>query len=487
MIAFTRLKIAVLAPMPTASETMAVIVKTGFLKSRRVAKRMSRIKRSIFRNYRAVNSGVSETVGSGHPCRVLRSTSTAGFAVGEGGRQVPWCATRIPTVELMNPRLLSESIKARASELGFGPVGVADVERSRHMDLYRAWVERGAHGEMEYLARPDALARREDLRRTLEGARSVVVAADQYFQEDPPGIPGDPARGVIARYARGDDYHEVMKRRLEELLAWIEKEAEVTVEGRVYIDTGPILERELASRAGLGWFGKNTMLIDPTRGSYFFLGLLLLDLELECDEPFTEDRCGTCTACLEACPTGALLGRDGDGAPIMDAPRCISYLTIEHRGPIPRELRPLMGNRVYGCDICQEVCPWNEKFAGPSDELAYRAREGLDGPTLVGLADRLLGMSGKGFLREFAGSPVTRARRKGLLRNLCVALGNWGVEEAVPTLVSALSDPDPIVRGHSAWALGRVGSPAALDALSSRVAEEVDPFVLDEIGLALGE
>ncbi|MCH7564171.1 MAG: tRNA epoxyqueuosine(34) reductase QueG [Gemmatimonadetes bacterium] len=386
----------------------------------------------------------------------------------------------------MNPRLLSQSIKARAAQLGFGPVGIADAGKSRHMDLYRGWIERGAHGEMEYLARPDAVARRADLQLTLEGARSVVVVADQYSQEDPPGVPDDPSRAVIARYARGDDYHEVMKRRLEELLTWIQDDVREPVAGRVYIDTGPILERELASRAGLGWFGKNTMLIDPKRGSYFFVGVLLLDLEIEPDEPFTEDRCGTCTACLDACPTGALLGRDEDGAPVIEATRCISYLTIEHRGPIPRELRALMGNRVYGCDICQEVCPWNERFAEPSDELAYRATEGLDGPTLVDLAERLLGLTEKGFLREFAGSPMTRARRKGLLRNVCVALGNWGAEEAVPTLVSALSDPARLVRGHAAWALGRVGSPVALDALSSRLADESDGFVLEEIGLAVG-
>ena len=382
----------------------------------------------------------------------------------------------------MNPRILSQSIKARAAELGFDPVGIADAEPSRHMDLYRAWIERGAHGDMAYLAHPDAVARREDLQGTLEGARSVVVVADQYFQEDPPGIPDDPARAVIARYARGHDYHDVMKERLQELLTWIQGELDLPIEGRVYIDTGPILERELASRAGLGWFGKNTMLIDPTRGSYFFVGLLLLDLELEPDEPFTEDRCGTCRACLDACPTGALLGRDEDGAPIMDAPRCISYLTIEHRGSIARELRPLMGNRVYGCDICQEVCPWNETFAEPGDEDAYRAKEGLNGPELVELAERLLGLTGKGFLREFAGSPMTRARRKGLLRNVCIALGNWGAEEAVPPLVSALSDSAPMVRGHAAWALGRVGS---LDALSDRLADESDPFVLEEIELVL--
>ena len=198
--------------------------------------------------------------------------------------------------------------------------------------------------------------------------------------------------------------------------------------GRAYVDTGPILERELATRAGLGWFGKNTMLIDPKRGSYFFLGILLLDLELEADEPFTEDHCGTCRSCLDACPTGALLGRDADGAPVMDARRCISYLTIEHHGAIPMELRPLMGNRVYGCDICQEVCPWNEKFAEVGPEPAYRAREGLDGPDLVELAERLLAVDDEGFRELFRGSPIKRARRAGLLRRRATGLppGNPG-------------------------------------------------------------
>ncbi len=380
---------------------------------------------------------------------------------------------------------LAAEIKERARDLGFDLVGVASVEPSVHMDLYRAWIEDGVHGDMGYLSREDALARRADLERTLPSLKAAVVVGHDYYQEDPSGVPDDPARAVVARYARGRDYHNVIKKRLLKLHRWIESRAGGPVVGRAYVDTGPILERELATRAGLGWFGKNTMLIDPKRGSYFFLGILLLDLELETDEPFTEDHCGTCRSCLDACPTGALLGRDADGAPVMDARRCISYLTIEHRGPIPMELRPLMGNRVYGCDICQEVCPWNEKFAEVGPEPAYRAREGLDGPELVELAERLLAVDDEGFRELFRGSPIKRARRAGLLRNVCVALGNWGAEEAVPVLVAGLSDPAPLVRGHAAWALGRVGTPAALAALSSARAEQSDPVVLEEIGLAV--
>ena len=376
---------------------------------------------------------------------------------------------------------LTTRLKEQARELGFSLVGVSSVEPSDHLDLYRRWVEDGRHGDMAYLAREDAIARRADLRGTVPSIRSAVVVGHEYFQEDPPGVPTDPARGVIARYARGRDYHDVIKKRLQKLQRWIEASVDGPVEGRVYVDTGPILEREMAVRAGVGWFGKNTMLIHPKRGSYFFLGLLLLDVELEPDVPFREDHCGTCRSCLDACPTGALLGRDASGAPVMDARRCISYLTIELRGPIPAELRPLMGNRVYGCDICQEVCPWNEKFAEPAAEEAYRAREGLDGPSLVELAEQLLRLDDAGFGEMFRASPIKRARRAGLLRNVCVALGNWGVAAAVPVLVSALGDAEALVRGHAAWALGRVGTHEACEALRALPKEDTNGWVRQEI------
>ena len=380
---------------------------------------------------------------------------------------------------------LATRLKEQARGLGFSLVGVAGVEPSDHLDLYRRWVGDGRHGDMAYLAREDAVARRADLRQTMRSIRSAVVVAHEYFQEDPAGVPADPARGVIARYARGQDYHGAIKKLLLELHRWIEESVEVPVEGRVYVDTGPILEREMALRAGVGWFGKNTMLIHPKQGSYFFLGLLLLDLELDTDAPFQEDHCGTCRSCLDACPTGALLGRDASGAPVMDAPRCISYLTIEHRGPIPAELRPLMGNRIYGCDICQEVCPWNERFARPAEEEAYRAREGLDGPSLVELADELLSLDDEGFREVYRNSPITRAKRVGLLRNVCVALGNWGVAEAVPVLVKGLNDRDVLVRGHAAWALGRVGNREARESLLEKMKDEVSRWVRQEIADAI--
>ena len=356
---------------------------------------------------------------------------------------------------------------AEARAIGFDMAGVLTRRDSDHMAHFRAWVDSGLHGEMAYLARTDAVSRRSDLDRTLPGFRSALVVAHSYGGGEPatppggdPATPhGDPARAIVARYARGRDYHHVVGDKLEALADRLEHLAGRPVRQRAYVDTGPLLERELAARAGLGWFGKNTMLIHPRRGSYFFLGVLLTDLPLEPSAPFREDHCGTCRRCLDACPTGALLGRDERGAPVMDARLCISYLTIELKGPIPEELRSAIGNRVFGCDICQEVCPWNEKFSGPTAEPAYAPRDGLDGVSLIDLAARLLDMSGKAFMREFRDSPVSRARRNGLLRNVCVALGNSGSEAAIPVLERAARDRSELVREHARWALERMARP----------------------------
>jgi epoxyqueuosine reductase len=408
---------------------------------------------------------------------------------------------------------LAAAIRAEALRLGFDAVGIAAVRPSDHAAFYRAWLDAGHHGSMAYLAREDAVERRLDPR----GFRSAIVVALNYWTPDAYDEAGGddvvtstsshapgPSRGIIARYARGRDYHKVIKSKLMALLRWLEAELgrELPL-ARAYVDTGPVLERELAQRAGLGWFGRNTMILHPQRGSYFFLGSLLVDIELDADAPFERDHCGTCNACVSACPTGALLGRDENGAPVMAATRCISYLTIENRGSIPRELRSLIGNRVFGCDICQERCPFTIRFSQSTSEPAFAARApgeppfgvqlepgasrshpGTDSPSLIALLEMALDEAAwDAFSR---GSAVRRASRAGFARNVCVALGNWGAADAVPVLTSALSDPEPQVRGHAAWALGKAVSPASKVALEAAREVERDPFVLEELDAALG-
>ena len=367
-----------------------------------------------------------------------------------------------------HPLLDTARAIAEARALGFEMAGVLTRGDSEHMAHFRRWLESGLHGTMDYLARTDAVRRRADLDRTLPGFQSALVVAHSYACDEPATPPVPPSRAIIARYARGRDYHHVIADKLDTLAHRLEVLAGRPFRRRVYVDTGPLLERELAVRAGLGWFGRNTMLIHPRRGSYFFLGVLLTDLALQPSPPFDGDHCGTCRRCLDACPTGALLGYDEAGAPVMDATRCISYLTIELRGPIPIELRSAIGNRVYGCDICQEVCPWNERFSAPAAESAYSPRTELDNPALIDLATRLLEMSGKAFLREYRDSPVSRARRNGLLRNVCVALGNWGAAEAIPVLERAARDRSELVREHARWALERIAGEAGGPEAGSR-------------------
>ncbi|HEX6588085.1 MAG TPA: tRNA epoxyqueuosine(34) reductase QueG [Longimicrobiales bacterium] len=370
-------------------------------------------------------------------------------------------------------RLSAERVKERARQLGFALAGVTPVRGSAHADFYRTWLGRGLHGSMDYLAREDAVARRTQPDAAWPELRSAIVLAMTYGEEDVAAASsrdeadGAPGRGIVARYALSRDYHRVLKAKLLELLRWIESETGQRLEAaRAYVDTGPVLERELAQRAGLGWFGRNTMLINPGLGSYFFLAALLVELELDADEPFVADRCGTCTRCLDACPTGALLGRDADGAPVMDATRCISYLTIEQRGPIPEELRPLIGDRIYGCDICQEVCPWNgdkvRAKAGPGAALTrVRARS-------VSLVE-MLRMTHDEWDSYTRGSAMRRAGYDGLRRNVAVALGNALArgerpERALAALEAALGDDSMLVREHAAWALARANGPAVTGA-----------------------
>jgi epoxyqueuosine reductase len=333
---------------------------------------------------------------------------------------------------------LESQLKAQGYGLGFDLVGIARLGDVGTADAFDRWLERGYAGEMAYL--PRGAAKRRDTRLPCDGAISAIVVAMSYGGREPPG--------PVARYARGDDYHDVLVERLRALHAWLDERLGHPVRGKAYVDTGPILERDLARKAGLGWFGKNTNLINPRIGSFFFLGALLVEAELAPDAPFEADRCGTCRRCIDACPTEAIVDER-----VLDATRCISYLTIEQRGEIPVGLRESLGGMIYGCDICQDVCPWNISFAAERREPAYAAREAVAGKDARTLARDLLAMSSEEFSRAFGKSPMKRAKLRGLRRNAAVVLGNVGTTEDVDVLDHALEDEEPLVRAHAAWAL----------------------------------
>jgi epoxyqueuosine reductase len=348
---------------------------------------------------------------------------------------------------MVTPGSFTALVRAQAYGLGFDLAGVARLGPAETAAAYDEWVARGYAGEMHYLAR--GAAKRRDTRLPVPEATSAVVVGMNYGGTEPPG--------PVARYARGDDYHDVMLAKLRELHRWIGERLGREVRGKAYVDTGPILERDLARRAGLGWFGKNTNLINPRLGSFFFLGALLVELDLEPDEPFEADRCGTCTRCLDACPTGAFVGPRE-----LDATRCIAYLTIELKEAIPEPLRERVAGLVYGCDICQDVCPWNVRFSRDIREPAFEPRPAIRGKDARTLAREILAMDYETFRAVFKHSPMKRAKLRGLKRNAAVVLGNVGRGEDVPALVAAADDPDPLVREHTAWALGRIGSREAL-------------------------
>jgi epoxyqueuosine reductase len=366
-------------------------------------------------------------------------------------------------------------LAAEARRLGFDLVGIASVRPAADAERYETWLRKGYHGEMAYLARPDAIARRRDLSLILPQAQSVIAVGINYYTSPPsPEIWDDRSRGLIASYAWGNDYHDVLTPRLHQLAT------SVQAEYRACVDTSPVLERELATRARMGFVGKNTNLIHPHLGSWLFLGELLVSVELSAEDASPDPRahndgCGSCTRCLDACPTKALV------APyLLDARRCISYLTVELKGAIPLALRPLVGNRILGCDVCQEVCPWNRRFARPTAEPAFQPRPDAVAPRLL----ELIALDEDGFRQRFAHSPVKRAKRRGLLRNVATALGNWGDAAAVPALTGALHDPEPLIRGHAAWALGRIATDTAGHALEQALAAENDESVREELYLA---
>jgi epoxyqueuosine reductase len=334
-------------------------------------------------------------------------------------------------------------IKAKALELGFDLCGVAPAERFPELDFLDEWLARGYAGGMDYMSR--SAEKRADVRNVVPGARSVIMTGTIYNTEKGDGPDkARPTHADIARYARGDDYHDIIKARLDALLAWMRTESPEPFDARAYVDTGPVQERTYAQYAGLGWIGKNTCLINAEQGSFFFLAEIITTLALEPDTQGLE-QCGSCRKCLDACPTGALVD-----AGVLDSTRCISYLTIELRGPIPVEQRPAIGNLVYGCDICQEVCPYNQPPATSAD-APWQSRDGLDLPRLVELWNR----SDDDLRRLLKGSPIKRAKLTGLRRNIAVAIGNSGDADARAALQHTRADQpsadDPVVKAHIEW------------------------------------
>jgi epoxyqueuosine reductase len=332
---------------------------------------------------------------------------------------------------------LEQSIKNKARQLGFILAGVTSSESLQHYSNFEKWLAEGRHGAMNYLAEERSRTRRADPKQILPECKSVLVLALPYAN-----VEGrrQKAEFQIAAYALGDDYHEIIPLKLKQIVEFIEEQVGHPVPNRYYTDTGPVLERELAQRAGLGWIGKNSMLINPKAGSTFFLAEILLGIELEPNETIVTDHCGTCTRCITACPTQAILP---DRA--LDARRCISYLTIELKDDIPEELRPHMQDWVFGCDICQMVCPWN-RFSAPADSALEPAP-----PLRVSAPD--LTLSSVEFNQRFKRSPIKRAKRRGYLRNLAVAIGNNGNKDDLPLLEQAAKDDEPLVREHVKWAI----------------------------------
>lgn len=371
----------------------------------------------------------------------------------------------------MDPAELTERLKRTAVELGFELAGVCPAVEPGGASRLAEWLAAGYAGEMRFIA--DRQAAYAHPRHVLDGARSLLVLALNYRTREPE--PLGPGQGRVARYAWHRDYHDLIHERLH-VLADELRRLVPGAQARGVVDTAPLLEREFAVLAGLGWIGKNTLVLHPRLGSWFFLAVLLTDQSLVYDQPFAGDHCGTCRACLDACPTGAFV------APyLLDSRRCLSYLTIEHRSSVPAELRGELGEWAFGCDVCQEVCPWNHR-APLSTEPELQAAAGQDRLDLGALFD----LDEGAFRARFRGTPLWRPKRRGLLRTAALLLGNQRQPASLPALVRGLADEEPLVREASAWALGQLGSePAAREALAARLAVEVEPLVSGAIEQAL--
>jgi epoxyqueuosine reductase len=340
---------------------------------------------------------------------------------------------------------MKDAIRAKARELGFDGCRFTTAAAPESAERLKQWLAQGQHGEMAYLQRN--AHKRVDPQQVVAGAKSILTLATGYaMAEETQGNNSETTKvtGVIARYGRFADYHDVIGERLATLTAFVNS-LDQEARSLWYIDTGPLLERDLAQRAGLGFIGKHTNLISRTLGNWIFLSEIITTLEIEPDAS-ERNRCGTCARCITACPTQAIRGPFE-----LDARRCISYLTIELKGSIPAELRPLIGNRIYGCDDCLAACPWN-RFAKAGEVMKNHARPDLDAPALL----ELLALDEAGFKRKFAGTPILRTKRRGLSRNVCVALGNTGDQSHLPALEKAAHDPEPLVQEHARWAIERI-------------------------------
>ena len=370
------------------------------------------------------------------------------------------------------PQRLAAAIKAEARRLGFDLVGVAPAVTPTGFGNLQEWLRRGYAGHLDYIG--ERRAAYEHPKHLLESVRSVVMLAVGYRTTEP--RPTGSTGGLVSRYAWGEaDYHDLLRTKLRQLADFAHQECP-GCRTRGVVDTAPLLEREFARLAGLGWVGKNTMLINKRLGSWLFLAALLVDIELEPDAAHETSHCGKCTRCLEACPTGAF-----PEPFVLDARKCISYLTIELRdAPIPMGLREAMGQWLFGCDVCQEVCPWNRK-APVSDERAFQPLADLNPAD----ARELLSLSNEQFHDRFHHSPLARPKRAGLLRNAAIVLGNPGDQDAVSVLVEALTDAEPLIRGAAAWALGRLGGEQSAAAIKSRLAIEENADVLEEVRAAI--
>jgi epoxyqueuosine reductase len=366
----------------------------------------------------------------------------------------------------MTAASLTAALKTEAHRVGFDLAGVCPAAAPAGIGRFHEWLAAGYGGEMRYLTeRAEAY---EHPGHVLDGVRSLLMLAMVYRTAEPK--PPQEGEGRISRYAWGDDYHDLIRERLDRLGAFLKCESP-GARVRGVVDTAPLLEREFAQLAGLGWIGKNTLLLNKQLGSWFFLAALMTDLELDYDEPHAADHCGTCRACLDACPTGAFVQPY-----LLDARRCISYVTIELRGPIPAELRSGVGDWLFGCDICQDVCPWNHR-APQSSEAAFTPAMDMNPVDLAALFT----LDDAAVRERFRHTPLWRAKRRGLLRNAAIILGNRPHPPAVAALIRGLNDAELLVRGACAWALGRYDAPQAVAALAKRREIETNEYVLREL------